>query len=312
MIILNSLVFGLGIGLIFHGLAKKKWTSRFHQELYWDRKRKFMIILYPILYWKPVRFILLKLQLYSQGRIEEMLEHAGNPKGVKAHHVVLLQVSLAVTTLLIGALFYGVACFKEAIKQFNSSPPQVEVIIFGTSFHNAPIGLWIILMLISFSVPIVILRYLSVKRERIVMEELGLFCEVVFMSLKAKLTLKEAVQEAAKTTRYLKPYLDRCLNQWHTDKITALSDLKKAVTITGFQLVIDMLIHAAQVGHEKIPEFLEENKKLEDEIRNLEISGISKLRPLLVTFQMAIPFGIVLLVLFYPLIVQVENMLNTF
>jgi hypothetical protein len=130
------------------------------------------------------------------------------------------------------------------------------------------------------------------------------------MSLQARLNLRDALKEASKTTKYLKPYLHICLNEWHNDRIRSLNNLKKNVGVLSFSLVIDLLIQAATVGDERIAQFLEENKKLEDEIKNLETTARNKTRPLLLTFQMILPLLVILVILFYPLSVQVENLMQ--
>lgn len=150
------------------------------------------------------------------------------------------------------------------------------------------------------------------QREKKIIKEQSLFTEIVFMSLRARLNLKDAIYEASRTTNYLRPYLQVCLNQWHINKIRALVQLKKQVGITSFQVVVDLLIQAAKIGDDKIIDFLEENKKLEDEIKNIEISAISKARPVFLTLQMIIPMLVVLLVLFYPLITQTEKIIRAF
>lgn len=157
-----------------------------------------------------------------------------------------------------------------------------------------------------------ILKIYIKHRERRVMAEQGLFSEILFMSLQARLNLREALEEAAKTTDYLQPYLRVCLNEWPNDRIRALHNLKRNVGVLSFSMVVDLLLQAAGAGDEKIAQFLEENKKLEDEIRNLEITARNKTKPLLMTVQMIVPLLVILIILFYPLSVQVEGLINTF
>lgn len=304
-----ALLFGLGAGLFFMGLLPVNRKNRFWQELKSERTSRWLALLRPLTYWGPIRCFLGEKKPLSLVEMEDLLNRAGRPWELRDRDILLARIVGPIIVLVGLALFYGTQATFFSLRQLAAGD---GVVITRTAAWAIPAIVALPATIAAFYAPVVILHYLARQREKRVMAELGLFSEVVFMSLKARLNLREAIEEAAKTTAYLKPYLQVCLNQWHTDRIKALYGLKRELGVPGFQLMVDLLIQAATIGDEGIAEFLEENKKLEDEIKNIEVSARSKLRPLLITLQMVLPFGVVLIVLFYPLITQVERIIRNF
>lgn len=285
-----SLLFSTGIFLIFAGFFSKRKPGRFYEKSR-NRKRQLANILLPFTYPEPIQFLLRSERLYSLAITEELLKKAGCPWDLKAKHVMLVKILLP---LLAGGglvLYYGMG-FPEKMT------------------GGMPVYLVFLVMAGTFALPSFVIGVLIKCRQSKVEREQGLFTEIVFMCLKAKLTLREALEEAGKTTDFLKPYLTVCLNEWVTDRLMALNNLKRNVGTDSFQLLTELLIQAATIGDEKIADYLQENKRMEDELRNLSISAKSKVRPLLLTIQMALPFIVILTVLFYPLVTQVENLLK--
>lgn len=303
-----SILFGLGMGLLFMGIFMKRRTNRFRQEIRQQKKSQLVNLLKPLLYLGPIQHIIKSKRSFSRIKIEQLLERAGNPKGIKAEHIILAKLFLPVLAVLIFLAHCGI---HSTIKIMQ--PTFVNgVAIKEISSISKPVMFLLISIFILFNTPDFLLKQYIRKRERMVMSEQGLFSEIIFMSLQARLNLRDALEEAAKTTDYLRTYMQICLNEWHTDRIRALNNLKKNVGVLSFSMIIDLLIQAANVGDEKIAQFLEENKKLEDEIKNLEISAKNKTRPLLLTVQMILPLLVILVILFYPLSLQVESLITNF
>lgn len=306
---LLCIVFGLGLGLIFFGLVNSRKKNRFQRDFTQVKRNYILDLLKPLTYLKPVQYLWDGKNSLSLLDIEELVHRAGHPWGIKVQQVLLVRCLLPLVAVGGVTLYYGVQGIINSVKTVTF---QNGVAVKDISAGGMPLFLGFIAAVVACYVPVLILRCLVKNREKQIVKEQGLFSEVVFMSLKANLSLKEAVEEAAKTTVYLRPYLQVCLNEWLTDKIRALNNLKKNVGVPSFQLIIDLLIEAASVGDDKISDFLEENKRLEDEIKSLEVSAQSKLYPLILTFQMILPFAVILIVLFYPLVVQVEDIIRSF
>lgn len=303
------ITFGLGLGLIFFGLVNLRKKNRFQRDFNQAKRTYILDFLKPLTYLKPMQYWGDGGNSLSLLNIEELLHRAGHPWGIKARHVLIIRLLLPLVAIGAVILYYGLQGIINSVKTLTL---QNGVAIKNISAGRMPLFLAFMLAMIAFYAPVFILRLLGKNRRKQVVNEQGLFSEVVFMSLKANLSLKEAVEEAIKTTVYLKPYLQVCLNEWLTDKIIALNNLKKNVGVPSFQLIIDLLMEAANAGDNKISDFLEENKRLEDEIKSLEVSAQSKMRPLILTFQMILPFFVILIVLFYPLVAQVEQIIWSF
>lgn len=287
----NSLFFSAGVFLIYLVIVNRRRYGRFHDDLYKERKEQLISIFKPLSYWGPVQYILRRRKTYSLSALEDMLIRAGCPLGIKGKHVILIKVFMPLITGGGLALYYGVG----SVTKISGGMPAYYMFLT---------------MVLSFYLPSVIIDFLIRFRRNKVAHEQGLFTEIVFMCLKARLSLREALEEASKTTDYLKPYLMVCLNEWLNDRLTALNNLKKNVGVASFQLIVDLLIQAATIGDENIADYIKENKRMEDELKNLEISANSKVRPLLLTLQMALPFIVILMVLFYPLVTQVEQLIH--
>lgn len=284
-------LFPVGVFLLYLGIVDNKRYGRFYNDLSKERKRQLTNLFKPLTYLGPVRYIMQTPKSYSALVVEEMLMRAGYPLGIKATHVVIAKFILP---LVLGGglfLYYGLQSATGIIGEM----PVYPIFLAMTS---------------AFYLPSAVLSYLVRYRKNKIAGELGLFTEVVFMCLKAKLSLREALEEAAKTTDYLQPYLTVCLNEWLNDRLMALTNLKRNVGTASFQLIIELLLQTAAIGDDNIADYLKENKRMEDEIKNLEISAKSKVRPLLLTIQLALPFIVILIVLFYPLVTQVEQLMN--
>lgn len=306
--LLCSILFGLGIGLLFMGLFLKDRTNRFKRELRETQKNQLLNLLRPLAYLKPIQYLLKGKKSFSRIETEHLLERAGRPSGVKAQHIILAKILLPLVIVFIVLVYYGLNHTAGVLKLTFID----GVAISKTPSLGKPLLVLLAGVIAGFNAPGLILKQYIRKRERLVMSEQGLFSEIIFMSLQARINLKDAIEEAGKTTEYLRPYLQICLNEWHNDRIRALNNLKKNVGVLSFSIVIDLLTQAAIVGDEKIARFLEENKKLEDEIKNLEITAKNKTRPLIMTAQMVLPLLVILIILFYPLSLQVEHLIRTF
>ncbi|MCR4442775.1 MAG: hypothetical protein QHH10_10960 [Peptococcaceae bacterium] len=302
-------LFALGIALLFAGLFVVKRTSRFREDLFAARRKRLLGMMRPLLYLSPWQRLAGCGRLHSTAGLEDLLTRAGNPGGIKARHILLARAVSLVLAVLAPAAYYGFFAVSQSARHLVSSG---GLSVFENPPTAAPAAAVFIFAAAAFYAPGLIILAMVKRREMIVLSEQGLFTEIVFISLRAKLSLRDSIMEAAKTTVYLKPYLAACLNEWHTSKERALSNLKQSVAVPGFQVVIDLLLQAASVGDERIAGFLEENKKLEEELKNIDISAKSKIRPLVMTVQMVFPFLILLIVLFYPLITQVELLIYSF
>ncbi|MDX9872802.1 MAG: hypothetical protein RBT41_10335 [Clostridia bacterium] len=304
---LFSILFGLGAGLFFTGLFYPGRAGRFHRELKKQRRGAFRSFFTPFLYLGPLQYLLRSRKSFSRLETNLLLERAGYPLGLKAEQIILAKLLLPLGAVVILPASYVLQRTGGSIQRTltgalaTPSMPSLEKLL----------PLLAISIFILFNTPGFILNLCGRQRERRVMAEQGLFSEIIFMSLYARLNLREAMEEAAKTTDYLQPYLRICLNEWPNDRIRALHNLKRNVGVLSFSMVVDLLLQAAAVGDERIAQFLQENKKLEDEIRNLEITAKNKTRPLMITVQMILPLLVILIILFYPLSVQVEGLIRT-
>lgn len=286
-----AILFSLGLFLMYIGITGRKEYGRFYDDFYTERKKRMTNLLIPLTYLGPVKYFVGTRKSYSTVIVEDMLMKAGNPMGIKVGYVIAAKFLLATGLGGVLFLYYGLR-------------PLMGIT------RSIPVYLIFLAMVSAFYLPSAVLSCLVRIRKTKVDGELGLFTEVVFICLKAKLSLRESLEEAAKTTDYLKPYLMICLNEWLNDRLMALNNLKRNVGTSSFQLVVELLIQAAAVGDDNIADYLQENKRMEDELKNLETSARSKIRPLLLTIQLALPFIVILMVLFYPLITQVDQLMN--
>jgi len=304
--LLLALLFGLGTGLFFLGAFSGR-KNRFVRSRSVQKDNLILNLFRPLAYLWPLRPLLARSKASGAAQMEELLERAGNPWGLKARDILMLRVLLPGLVLLAAAVFYGLLVLAGFVRNIFA-----ETGLVCSGLPLGPAALLSGLALASAMIPQLVLRCLAKSREIKTAAEQGLFSEIVFMCLKARLNLQEALAEAAKTTEYLRPYLQVCLNGWPTDRVRALENLKKDVGSPGFRVIVDLLAQVAEVGDERIAEFIEKNRKIEEEVRSINISARSKVRPLLLTLQMFLPFVLILIVLFYPLISQVERLLYSF
>lgn len=309
-VIIAAVTFGLGVALLFFGLSMHRKSSRFSRDLYQERRSRVLGIFKPLRY-THLGKMLFQAKQKSLGLVEmeDLLNRAGHPYGLTPAAVQTAMTLLPVIALISLISYYGGTAFITAAKRLLTAPslPFTEV-------RSSGLTVLIILAVgvLAYFLPVYILKYIAWVRENKVKEEQGPFTEIVFTLLRVKQPLRVALEEAGKTTDFLRPYIQVCLNEWPTDRFKAMQNLKKNVGVARFDVVIDLLIQTASIGDDKIADFLEENKKLEDELTNISISAKSKVRPLVMTFQMLIPLFIVFLVLFYPAMQQVRGLLSSF
>lgn len=280
------------MGFIFIALFLKGHPNRFKREVQTLQKNWVINIFKPLLCLGSHNDLMKNRKPFSRVKTEQLLERAGCPRGLKAEHIMCAKMVLPLSALLLLFALYAISYNKPSLSKFMSIATVSSCILY--------------------TLPEFLLNRYIRHREKKVFSELGLFSEIIFISLQAKLNLRDALEEAGRTTEYLRPYLLICLNEWHNGRLKALNNLKKNVGVLSFSMVTDLLIQAANVGDDRIVQFLEENKKLEDEIKNLEISEKNKTLPLLLTIQMILPLIIILIILFYPLSIQVENLITNF
>ena len=290
--IVAAFLMSFGLILVFSGLAVPKRSTRFRRDLYRERRIWLLNLLSPLRYTRIGRYLSNQQKSLNLAELELLLYSAGQPFGLKARHIQLMRLLLPILLTAAFMVFYGLGAIFKAGR--NSLFPFLIILL---------------LAVIANYLPVTLLKYLERSRDSKVKEEQGTFTETVFTLLRVRQPLRIALEEAAKTTEFLEPYLQICLNEWPTDRVKALQNLKKNVGVMRFEVIVDMLIQAITLGDEKTSDFLEENKRLEDELINLSISTQSKIRPVLMTFHMIIPLAIILLVLFYPAMQQVHGLL---
>lgn len=303
---ITSIIFGVGVSMFIIGLLIKPRKNRFKQ-ITTREKKNLMEILQPVMYWKITQLLIPRG--LSVVETEDLLARAGRPWNLTGRDVLLFRIILPIMATVISLGFFGMRVFLLALQQIT--------IENGIAIKRLPAtGLPVIVVVGSFILgyfaPQLILKFLATTRERRITYEQKLFSEILFMSLRAKLSLREALEEAGKTTAYLRPYITKCLNNWATDRTKALHTLKKDVGTPSFQIIADLLIQAIEIGDENIPRFLEENTKLEEELKNIETSSKSKLRPIIGTVQMALPFIVMMFFLFYPLVQYLQELFLLF
>lgn len=194
-----------------------------------------------------------------------------------------------------------------------SVKPFLEDILLG----NPPSMLDLTVKLIAAALlgrylPRLGLKYLTGAKHRRIKKEMKLFSEILFMSLRAKLTVRQSLEAGALATTYLKPALIRCLNVYDTDRELAINQLKEEVDMPSFDVLADLLIQAGRVGADNIHQFLEENTSLENELNNLNATSKSKILPVFGTVMLFLPFVAMMIIIFYPLAQNVTDMVKGF
>lgn len=246
---------------------------------------------------------------FKTAEIEDLLQRAGYPWGLEAKDITLFRAAIPLLIMLMTFFLFTLSISYHAINQID--------VIDGIAIKKypapeIPLLIAVIGAILGYYAPYLLLKIIASSREKHVIAEQKLFSEILFISLKANLTIREAIEEANKTTNYLKPYIIKCLNEWHADRTRALNNLRKEVGIPSFQIIVDLLVQAIKVGDENIHKFLEENALLEEELVNLEITTKSKLRPIIGTLQMILPFILMMAALFYPLVEYMQDLFRLF
>ena len=296
--VIMAILFGLGVGFCFFGLSLQKQSDRFRRDLYQEKSRRLLGIFRPMLYTRLGRFIMGKPKSLSQAELESLLARAGRPWGLKPSSVQFARIALPVVSLLMFIFLYGAGLLWQAVQILFTAPGlHLNEVRSG----GLPVLFCLALVVFAYFLPVYMLQYLAWVRDNRIKEEQGTFMETIFTLLRIKQPLRVALEEAAKTAVFLKPYLRVCLNEWPTDRIRALRNLKRNVGVPRFEMIIDMLIQAATVGDDQIADFLEENKKLEDELINISASA-NQIRPV-DDIQMLIPVSLFSWY-FYPAIVR--------
>lgn len=301
-----SIVFGVGIAMVVVGYLMKPKTSRFNRSM---QKNILVDSLRPLTYLQITRYLAGKRKSLSLTETEELVAKAGRPWGIEAKDIMLARIVLPILAVIISLSIFSLRVLFQAIQQLRVVD---GVAIKKITATGMPVLIAIGAVILGYYAPYVVLRLLISIREKQIMSEQKLFSEILFMSLRANLSLREALEEAGKTTTYLQPYIKKCLNDWLADKTKALIKMRRDVGIPSFQIIIDLLIQAVEIGDENIHKFLEENTVLEEELKNIEIASKSKLRPVIGTVQMILPFTLMMFVLFYPLVEYLQDLFMLF
>lgn len=274
--------FGLGISLIvfrflagirFSRTSRLSYTHLWKVQSAWDR------------FWERWK----EKEEASNQKTADKLKLAGHPFGLDVFRYNLIKLSL---------LLFVVLVFLVQLPVYRN----VLEIPFFTYF---------LFMAISWFGPDLIITLLASRRKTRLMIEISKFSHRISLCLTDKSELRETLLRASRTLPTLKPYINELSTNWNTGQEAAIYRFGQQVGITEVYPLVNTLVATTKVDSAEVVQMLE--KQMEEIDKTLEHEILRKIEnaPLYIIFLIMIPFTVVFVLLIYPWVRYMTELLST-
>lgn len=182
-----------------------------------------------------------------------------------------------------------------------------------TQFKN--IILLIFVPIIAFFLPDLWLMSNVNKRKKQFLDELDDIELFVVVYLKAGYNIYDLLLELKEITIYSKQYITECINGYYINSERALQNWADKIKLEEYQLLIDILKQAIKISDKEIVNFVESHMEQLKKTKHIKKEIENKKRPLKYAFILGLPLISVIILWFYPLLVDalsVFTQLGTF
>lgn len=183
---------------------------------------------------------------------------------------------------------------------------------------NTGIGIRLALGVIPFSMfmaPNVALKIIIKNRQADFRRELEAIELFTVVYLNAGYNVYDLLVALKDITVVSNRYISECVNEYYINPEVALQHLADKIEIEEYQLLINILKQSIKVSGDKITDFVKGHLKQLKKIETLAVDTQNKKRPLKYAFILGLPLIGIVILWFYPLLVdamEVFNQLGTF
>lgn len=295
----------------FDGLEKAKWTD------YLER-----LTFSPFFRW-----FRLDPESDEYRQLEEMIRKAGGLKGLSPNVIQLARVLLPPIVFISGFLVY-LAQYSLAYRQYQEElihPKTMEQMGQFFSFTSRTVAIvppefsFITVMWIGvgaslfYFLPKFLLKMAIRKRDQKLTKELHIMEQFLITLIEAKMTVYGVLKVLRDSTHLLRPYLSQCVSEYYVlGPEASLRLMADRVDHPEFRVICNVLEQAATNSNEYTLPFLRQHLHQFEQLERLREERKIHMKPMLYTLILGLPLGSIVIVYFYPFLVQALRMLHSF
>lgn len=129
--------------------------------------------------------------------------------------------------------------------------------------------------------------------------------------LRAGYNIYDLLTALRDVTYYTKDYFNECVNEYYINQEMAIQNLADKIEIEEYQLLADILKQATRISGDNMIDFVEEHMRQMKKVKDLAIQEENKRRPLKYVFILALPLIGIVILWFYPLIIESMKVFKT-
>lgn len=168
----------------------------------------------------------------------------------------------------------------------------------------------IIVSVIGFFAPEFYLKNKIKNRKKEFLSELDTVELFSIIYLSAGYNIYDLLQSLMDVTYYIRPMVSECINEFYINQEKALQNLADKIDTDEYQILMDILKQATRISPVNMVEFISNQMKQLKKFQNLSMEAQNKKRPLKYVFILALPLISVIILWFYPLMVNAMKMIN--
>lgn len=149
------------------------------------------------------------------------------------------------------------------------------------------------------------------RRKFVRLREAAILYESVDHLARAGFTVRQSLQMSLPLLTVLRPVVGRCLDRWPTGSLRALAQMGEDINVPEADVLISVLMHAEEMGTERIAGIMEEEAFRLEELRKSLAESRIVARPLQLTIYVFLPVVAVLGTLLAPLAYRAISMITS-
>lgn len=263
-------------------------------------------------------------------KIENKIVQAGGLYGITPNIVQLFRILLPAVGFVLMLGFYLIRLTTASV---NLSSIFMEQIVEDQntlgSFLQAKVDvspvqpkgfeinyiviMWILVIsLLLYLLPELIIDLFIKRRKKMMKKELPIIESFIVIMLETgSHTVYEILRTLLDTTKFFKPYITMCLNEYYVNPTRAIQNMADRVQDEEFQVVCNSLKQAVESDRMHTATFMKQHLEQIKKIQELQREAQIKKKPLLYVFLLALPLTSIIVIWFFPWFTKAIKMLTT-
>lgn len=275
-------------------------------------------------FFKPFR---LKEDSDEYQKLETMISQAGGLGGIHPNIVQLFKVFLPpigflllFSTYLLNVVSTRVSPseLQGMVDSFNETNSFFQPVVVNPESGSVGVSpivvVWIfVISLLLFLVPEMIIKNRIKARKEKMKKELPVIESFVIIMLETgTYTVYDILKTLLDTSKFFKPYITSCLNEYYVDPKQAIQNMSDKVQNEEFQMLCNSLKQAVDMDKNYTAAFMRQQADQLRKIHSLEREARIKKKPLIYVFLLALPLFSIVIIWLYPWFVKAMNLLSGF